>query len=109
MARQHSTVQLMSVLTMAVLVSSCTNPARQTTPTFGLRSMPPVSSIPADVQQMAVLYPRGETSDWSSAYGRLEGAAFQRQDIPPQSQDHRSFPYAGDRLGAALSDRRSCL
>lgn len=109
MARQHSTVQLMSVLTMAVLLSGCANPTRETTPTFGLRSMPPVSSIPADVQQMAVLYPRGETSDWSSAYGRLEGAAFQLKTFPPESKDHRSFPYAGDRLGAALSGRRACF
>jgi hypothetical protein len=83
MARQHSTVQLMSLLTMAVLVSGCANPTRETTPTFDLRSMPPVSSIPADVQQMAVLYPRGETSDWSSAYGRLEGAAFQLKTFRP--------------------------
>ena len=83
MARQHSTVQLMSVLTMAVLVSSCASAATQMTPTFGLRSMPSASPIPADVQQMAVLYPRGGTSDWSSAYGRLEGAAFQLKTFRP--------------------------
>ena len=83
MARQNSTVQLMRVLTMAVLVSSCASAATQTTPTFGLRSTPPASPIPADVQQMAVLYPRGETPDWSSAYGRLERAAFQLKTFRP--------------------------
>ena len=39
--------------------------------------------IPADVQQMAVLYPRGGTPEWSSAYGRLEGAAFQLKTFRP--------------------------
>ena len=76
-------VELMSVLTMAILVSSCAHAATRTTPTFGLHSLPSVLQIPADVQQLAVLYPRGGTSDWSSAYGRLEGAAFQLKTFRP--------------------------
>jgi hypothetical protein len=81
MARQRSAIELMTVLTMAVLVVSCANPAMQTTTKF--RSMSPVSAIPADVQRMAVLYPHGGTPDWSNAYDRLEGAAFQLKAFRP--------------------------
>jgi hypothetical protein len=45
--------------------------------------MLPVLPIPADVQRMAVLYPRGGTPEWSDAYGRLEGAAFQLKNVRP--------------------------
>jgi len=68
---------------MAVLVTSCASATTQTTPTFGFRSMPPMLPIPADVQRVAVLYPRGGTPEWSSAYGRLEGAAFQLKTFRP--------------------------
>ena len=68
---------------MAVLVASCASATTQTTPTVGFRSTPPVLSIPADVQRMVVLYPRGGTPEWSSAYGRLEGAAFQLKNFRP--------------------------
>jgi hypothetical protein len=40
-------------------------------------------SIPSDIRQMAVLYPRGGTADWTSAYGRLEAAAFQIKSFRP--------------------------
>ena len=83
MARQSSAVQLMSVLTMAILIASCASATTQTTPTFGFRSTPPVLPIPADVQRVAVLYPRGGAPEWSSAYGRLEGAAFQLKTFRP--------------------------
>lgn len=83
MVGRGSTVQMVGILTMTVLVAGCANAATRTAPTFSLRSMPPVSPIPADVQQMAVLYPRGGTPDWSSAYGRLEGAAFQLKTFRP--------------------------
>jgi hypothetical protein len=81
MARQRSAIKLMTVLTMAVLLASCASTTTQTIPTF--RSAPPASPIPADVQQMAILYPRGGTPDWSNAYGRLEGAAFQLKTFRP--------------------------
>jgi hypothetical protein len=42
-----------------------------------MRSTHPLLPIPAGVQRMMVLYPRGESPEWSSAYSRLEGAAFQ--------------------------------
>jgi len=83
MARQSSAVQLMRILTMAVLLASCASATTQTTPTFGFRSTPPVLPIPSDVQRVAVLYPRGGTPEWSSAYGRLEGAAFQLKTFRP--------------------------
>lgn len=83
MARRSSAVQVMGILTMAVLVASCASATTQMTPTFGFHSMPPVLPIPADVQRVAVLYPRGGTPEWSSAYGRLEGAAFQLKTFRP--------------------------
>ena len=83
MARLTATALLMKLLTVAVLISSCSALPTQTTPTFGLRTIPPALPIPADVQQLAVLYPRGGTPDWSNAYGRLEGAAFQLKLFRP--------------------------
>jgi hypothetical protein len=81
MAKRDVAVQLVAILTMAFLMASCATAITQTTPTF--HSEPPVSPVPADVQQIAVLYPRGGTSDWSSAYGRLEEAAFQLKTFRP--------------------------
>ena len=83
MARRSSAIQLMKLLTMTVLVASCANAAPQTTPTFDFHSTPPVVPIPADVRHMAVLYPRGGTPERSSAYGRLEGAAFHLKTFRP--------------------------
>ena len=88
MARQNATVQLVSLLTMAVLVSSCASPATQTTPTFGLRVMPPVSPIPADVQQMAVLYPRGRDFRLVQRLWSLGRGGIPAQDVPPEAKDH---------------------
>ncbi len=83
MARRGVVVRMMTVLTVATLVASCANATSQTPSTSWLRSENPVLPIPADVQQMAVLYPRGGTPDWSNAYGRLEGAAFQLKTFRP--------------------------
>ncbi len=83
MARQGLAAQLMRILAMAVLVVSCAHATSQTTPTFRFSSEPPLLPIPADVQQMAVLYPREGTPEWSSAYGRLEGAAFHLKTFRP--------------------------
>lgn len=83
MARRGSAIRVMGILTMAVLMASCSSVTTQTPPTFGFRSDPQVLPIPADVQQMAVLYPRGGTPDWSNAYGRLEGEAFQLKTFRP--------------------------
>jgi len=73
----------MTILTMAILVASCANATTQMPPTSWLRSGASVLPIPADVQQLAVLYPRGGAPDWSNAYGRLEGAAFQLKTLRP--------------------------
>jgi hypothetical protein len=81
MARRSSAAGLIATLAMASFVVSCTHTTIQTTPI--LRTTLPVLPIPADVQQIAVLYPRGRASDWSSAYGRLEGAAFQLKTFRP--------------------------
>ena len=83
MARRGSAIRVMGILTMAVLMASCSSVATQTPPTYYFRSTPPVLPIPADVQRVAVLYPRGGTTEWSSAYGRLEGAAFQLKTFRP--------------------------
>jgi hypothetical protein len=81
MTTRRSAIELMTVLTMAVLIVSCANPIMPMTPTVG--SMPLVLPIPADVRHMAVLYPRGGTPDWSNAYGRLASAAFQLKTFRP--------------------------
>lgn len=83
MARRRSATKLMTILMMALLVVSCTGASIQTTPTFRFRAPHPVLPIPAGVQRMMVLYPRGESSEWSSAYSRLEGAAFQLKTFRP--------------------------
>jgi len=83
MARRGSAVQMVGTLTMAILVASCSNVTTQTPPTFGFRSASPVLPIPAGVQRMVVLYPRGGSPEWSSAYSRLEGAAFRLKTFRP--------------------------
>ena len=83
MSRQGLTVQTIGVLTLAVLLASCSNVTTQTPPMLGFRSASPLLPIPADVQRMVVLYPRGETPEWSSAYSRLEGAAFRLKTFRP--------------------------
>lgn len=83
MARQGSTVRTVSILTMAVLMAGCSHVTTQTPPTLGVHSASQLLPIPADVQRMVILYPRGETPEWSSAYSRLEGAAFQFKTFRP--------------------------
>lgn len=83
MAKRGSVVQLMTILTMAVLVANCANATNQMPPTFSFHPTPLVLPIPADVQRVAVLYPREAHPDWSNAYGRLEGAAFQLKSFRP--------------------------
>lgn len=75
--RHSSVFQLVNILAVAVLATSCTAPATQTTPTSSFHPTSQTLPIPADVQRVAVLYPRGESPDWASAYGRLEEAAFE--------------------------------
>lgn len=83
MARHGLTVQMVGLLTMAVLMASCSNVTTQTPPTLGFHSASPLLPIPADVQRIVVLYPHGGTPEWSSAYSRLEGAAFQLKTFRP--------------------------
>jgi hypothetical protein len=66
----------MGILTIAVLMANCASVTPQTTRTLSFRSTPQEVLIPADVQRIAVLYPRGGAPEWSSAYNRLEGATF---------------------------------
>lgn len=83
MARRWSGIQVTGILTMAVLMASCSSVTTQMPPPFGFRSALPVLPIPAAVQRMVVLYPRGGNPEWSSAYSRLEGAAFQLKTFRP--------------------------
>ena len=83
MARRGSTVQMVGILSMAVLIASCSNVTTQTPPMLGFRSASRLLPIPTTVQRIVVLYPRGEAPEWSSAYSRLEGAAFQLRAFRP--------------------------
>jgi hypothetical protein len=82
-ASRDAVIQLMQALTLVTLVAGCTNAATQTPQPSWFHATTPMLPIPADVQQMAVLYPRGGTPDWSNAYGRLEEAAFQLKTFRP--------------------------
>lgn len=83
MARRLAVLQVMPILAMAVLMASCSAVTTQAFPRLDLRSAPAVLPIPVDVQRMAVLFPRGGNPEWSSAYTRLEGAAFQLKTSRP--------------------------
>ncbi|MGH7148301.1 MAG: hypothetical protein ACREIJ_10445 [Nitrospiraceae bacterium] len=83
MARRGAAIRVMGILTMAVLIASCSSVTTQTPPTFGFRSALSVLPIPASVQRMAVLYPRVGNPEWSNAYSRLEEAAFQLKALRP--------------------------
>src|SRR5262245_34428054 len=83
MLRRGSVVQTVGILSIAVLMASCSNVTTQTPPVLGFHSAPPMLPIPTNVQRMVVLYPRGEAPEWSSAYRRLEGAAFQLRAFRP--------------------------
>ena len=83
MLRRGSVVQSVGILSIAVLMASCSNVTTQTPPVLGFHSAPPMLPIPTNVQRMVVLYPRGEAPEWSSAYRRLEGAAFQLRAFRP--------------------------
>lgn len=84
MTRCTSVIQLVNILTMAVLAAGCTAPTTQMTSTSSFRDTSPMLPIPADVQRVAVLYPRSESPDWASAYGRLEEAAFELKLSRPE-------------------------
>src|SRR5207237_2301814 len=60
MARRGSTIQMVGILTMAALMASCSSVTTQTPPMLGFRSASPLLPIPADVDRIVVLYPRGE-------------------------------------------------
>lgn len=83
MARRGSAIQMVHILSIVVLMASCSNVTTQTPPMHGFHSAFPMLPIPANVQRMVVLYPRGEAPEWSSAYSRLEGAAFQLRAFRP--------------------------
>jgi hypothetical protein len=83
MAKRGSVILLMTILTMAILGANCANATKEMPPTINFHPTPLMLPIPADVQRVAVLYPREAHPDWSSAYGRLEGAAFQLKTFHP--------------------------
>ena len=109
MAKRGSVVQLVTILTMAVLVANCTNATKPMPPTTSFHPTPLMLPIPADVQRVAVLYPREAHPDWSSAYGRLEGAAFQLKTFRPKLRIIDRSHMSGHRLGAATSGRGACF
>ena len=58
MAKRGSVVLLMTILTMAVLMANCANATKHMPPTISFHPTPLMLPIPADVQRVAVLYPR---------------------------------------------------
>ena len=77
MVRKGSAVNVGRVVVAALMFARWSS-SPPPSPTIGASDLPlPVLAIPPDVQRLAVLYPRGVNPEWSSAYSRLEGAAFQ--------------------------------
>ena len=67
MVTRGSVVQLMTILTMAVLVANCANVTKEMPPITSFHPTPLMLPIPADVQRVAVLYPREAHPDKTSA------------------------------------------
>lgn len=83
MGRRGSAVDMGRVFMVALMVAGCSgSPPSSLAIGVSDVSFPPLA-IPPDVQRLAVLYPRGANSEWSSAYSRLEGAAFQLKAYRP--------------------------
>jgi hypothetical protein len=77
MARRGSAVIVGRVAMVALMIAGCSSSPPPSPVIDGFNSSFGVFTIPPDVQRLAVLYPRGANSEWSSAYSRLEEAAFQ--------------------------------
>lgn len=86
---------------VASALAGCQSTALPTTPPVSVRTLGPSSAIPADVQRIAVFYPRSSNPDFHIAYQLLEGAAF-------QLKDKRSTLKIVDRLNLAtvMSEQR---
>ena len=67
MTKRGSVVLLMTILTMAVLVANCANATKHMPPTISFHPTLLMLPIPADVQRVAVLYPREAHPDRTSA------------------------------------------
>jgi len=77
MVGRGSAVNVGRIAMTALMVAGCSG-SPPPSPAIGRSDISlPVLAIPPDVQRIAVLYPRGANPEWSSAYSRLEGAAFQ--------------------------------
>jgi len=83
MVGQGTAVNVSSVVIAAVFMMSCSSPSVSTPTSLDLRSTAPIITIPPDVLRMAIVYPRGEQTEWAGAYSRLEGAAFQLKAYRP--------------------------
>lgn len=83
MVRRGSAVNVGRVAIMALMFAGCSSTPPPSPAIARVDLSFPALAIPSDVQRMAVLYPRGANSEWSSAYSRLEGAAFQLKAYRP--------------------------
>jgi len=83
MVRRGSAVNMGRVALVALMFAGCSSAPPPTLAVSGLDVAPSHLAIPSDVQRLAVLYPRVSNSEWSSAYSRLEGAAFQLKAYRP--------------------------
>lgn len=77
MVRRDSVVNVSGIVMAAVMFAGCSSSSPPPSTIGDGGSSLPIFGIPRDVQRLAVLYPRGSNSEWSGAYSRLEGAAFQ--------------------------------
>ncbi len=77
MVGRGSAVNVSKIVMAVIMFAGCSSSPTPSPTIGGLSSSFPILAIPSDVQRLAVVYPRGANSEWSGAYSRLEGAAFQ--------------------------------
>ena len=110
MVGRGSAVNVGKIVMAALMFAGCSS-SPSPSPAIGGLDLPlAVFTIPPDVQRLAVMYPRGANPEWSSAYSRLEGAAFQLKAHRPTlrivDRSHMPTVYTEQRfqVGGLVSD-----
>ena len=62
---------------LAIAMVGCQSVAPRVAQTVAVSSSWPALTVPVDIRRIAVFYPQSANGDYSEAYHRLEGAAFQ--------------------------------
>jgi len=77
MTRESLVIRAAAFMLVAVAMVGCRNGPPPISRTVTVLSSWPALTVPADIQRLAVFYPRSPNRDYSEAYHRLEAAVFQ--------------------------------